>query len=365
MAVLRDARPTLWNHTLAGSYKTLDGLPGVHLYPARALCLTHPGDVVQLPADLQDEFDWITEHYQAVGIDCTNCVEWDLSLNIGDHYPELDKAFWLYGPEADQGRNPARVQAVTQFNDKNWFIKWTKQHRLPVPETECFEHGQRPNPRGLKYPLFVKGAVAASSEENFKCWNWAQALAAIAKIPGDYQIQEFLRDAVAWLNVQYYGQGGQASFMTTTEQILDEGSVHAGNRYPTKFDPRRVTDPAAKLAVDLGLEDVFAFDVPVLKNGRHLLLECNPRPNGATYPTVVAARLGIRQWISINLKTDRRSLHDADFGPTLFNGATGVVVINWGPIKEGKIQVLVAGNPNEQNRILGELAVRGFRAPSF
>lgn len=62
-----------------------------------------------------------------------------------------------------------------------------------------------------------------------------------------------------------------------------------------------------------GMQGVFAFDIAVIDrpNGvEYLAIECNPRFNGASYPTAIAHKFGITHWMSRLFYTDHRSLRD-------------------------------------------------------
>ena len=89
-------------------------------------------------------------------------------------------------------------------------------------------------------------------------------------------------------------------------------------------------------------------------------IECNPRYNGASYPTAVAQKLNIEQWLARTFKTDRRSLEDVDLSGLEYNPATGegIIVINWGPILVGKLLCLLAGSGTVQKRLALELQAR-------
>jgi len=50
-----------------------------------------------------------------------------------------------------------------------------------------------------------------------------------------------------------------------------------------------------------GMKGTFAFDVAVTRKGvgtDYLAIECNPRFNGASYPTVIAHKLGLESWVA-------------------------------------------------------------------
>jgi hypothetical protein len=112
-----------------------------------------------------------------------------------------------------------------------------------------------------------------------------------------------------------------------------------------------------------GMKDVFAFDVAVVEEGeeiRYLAIECNPRFNGASYPTGIANKLKLKSWSHETFMTQYRSLDQLDLSGIEFNpqNDTGVVLVNWGSILVGKIGVLLAGSIAQQNELRAILKQR-------
>jgi hypothetical protein len=147
-----------------------------------------------------------------------------------------------------------------------------------------------------------------------------------------------------------------------SEQILD-GCVHKGNRYPSSHEPWEKIAPFAQWMGDRGMQDIFAVDVAAVSEAdgtRYVAIECNPRFNGSSYPTLVAQRLGVPRWIGVTYKTELRSLKDLDLSDLTYNAETGkgVVLINWGTIKSGKVGALLAGSEAEQAEYETELQNR-------
>jgi hypothetical protein len=111
-----------------------------------------------------------------------------------------------------------------------------------------------------------------------------------------------------------------------------------------------------------GMRGVFAFDVAVVgdEDPEFLAIECNPRYNGASYPTAVAHKLGVEQWLAKAYQTRHRSLADLDLSGIEFDPATGtgVVLVNWGPILVGKLLVMFVGDEAVQQALERELLSR-------
>ena len=122
-------------------------------------------------------------------------------------------------------------------------------------------------------------------------------------------------------------------------------------------------EPMAIRLWERGMRDVFAFDVGVVDTPagvRYRPIECNPRFNGASYPTGVAKKLGAEEWLALNCSTSVRHLKDLDLRGLEFNPKIkkGIALVNWGSILAGKLGVLIAGTRAEQETLRHELERR-------
>ena len=105
-----------------------------------------------------------------------------------------------------------------------------------------------------------------------------------------------------------------------------------------------------------GMKGIFAFDVAVVDRNNttdYFAIECNPRFNGASYPTGIAQKLNIKNWSSDNFTTKYRSLDDFDLEDLEYDSTTktGAIIYNWGSILVGKIGVLLAGSIAQQDEL--------------
>ena len=112
-----------------------------------------------------------------------------------------------------------------------------------------------------------------------------------------------------------------------------------------------------------GMKGIFAFDLAVVETPagiRYPAVECNPRFNGASYPTVIAQKLDIPEWRAMTFKTHHRKLSDLDISDIEFDMKTGegLVIVNWGTLLKGKLVLLLAGSPDYQEALLDELRYR-------
>ena len=112
-----------------------------------------------------------------------------------------------------------------------------------------------------------------------------------------------------------------------------------------------------------GMKGIFAFDVAVVESTtgtRYMPIECNPRFNGASYPTLIAEKLMATAWLARTFSTDKRRLQDIDLTGIEYNPVmqNGVVIVNWGPVLVGKLLVMLIGTPEIQQRLAQELQTR-------
>jgi hypothetical protein len=119
----------------------------------------------------------------------------------------------------------------------------------------------------------------------------------------------------------------------------------------------------AEWLVAQGMQGVFAFDVAVVERDQgfeHLAIECNPRWNGASYPTKIAHKLAIEQWLARAFPTQHRRLAEIDLTGIEYDPSTGegVILVNWGPVLVGKLLVLLAGPPDRQQALAQALSQR-------
>lgn len=354
----------IFNHDIMGC--TADGVTGNHLYSGRVLGATEPGDVVQLHPDLAPELDTIVAHYARVGISHSTDIVWDLSHGPMAEYPDHAVSVFFFGPNEHAARaDEAWLRTVEAINSKNTFMEIADRLDVPVPVTISYDEVARISAADVAnapYPCYLKAAVSVSGVGIYRCAT-ADELEAAAKTfePGTpVQIQqEVVTDC--FLNLQYIIAEQGLRRHAATEQLLD-GFVHQGNRHPARHAPWDSVEPMAQWMHEQGMRGVFAFDVAVVgdEDPEFLAIECNPRYNGASYPTAVAHKLGVEQWLAKAYQTRHRSLADLDLSGIEFDPVTGtgVVLVNWGPILVGKLLVMFAGDEATQQALEQELLSR-------
>jgi len=357
---------TLYNHTLYPQEAYVEHSPAKFVdfqqnggnYAARILACSTPDDIVQLDPSLREPYKYLFDHLGQIGLDVAGDIEWDTKAEVANDFPSHDLSVYLFDPTINAVRpDQQRLDATTEFGDKNSFIEFCQERGYSVPRTMIVTDGVMPDLTGLICPLYVKAAESSNGKGLFRVTNKTELKEAIGSVGSNYQIQEEV--AGFPVSVQYHEKDGEVTHLATTDQILD-GHTHMGNYHPTVHNPRDVSDMLAEDLVANGLRDIFGLDVMV--NGDEAtIIECNPRWTGATYPTVAAGRLAIKEWSAYVLPTQHEHPRDIKLGDTLYDASSqiGVVIMNNCRLNaHGKVEVLIAGPQEAQEEIMLKLEKR-------
>jgi hypothetical protein len=355
----------IFNHDIM--HCTAEGVEGNHLYSARALGMTNPGDIIQLHPTLQSEWQYIKAHYARIGLAHTNEVIWSTNLVHIEHNSDYQPSVFFFGNQENHAYpDTPWYEVVKYINSKNNFIRLAEQLGVPVPKTFCFDRADELNAEATEaivFPCYLKAAISVSGVGIYRCENPAELLWRADEFDPSTPVQvqaEVKTDC--FLNMQYDASNGKYSRLLTTEQIL-HGPVHQGNLYPARSTPWEVVEPMAEWMAERDFKGVFAFDVAVIKQktgNRYLAIECNPRFNGASYPTAIALKLDIPEWDARNYKTWHKSLSEIDLRGLEYHNGTGegVIIVNWGPVLMGKLMIMLAGNKTVRKALEVELRKR-------
>ncbi len=346
---------------------TAEGVVGNHLYSGRALGLSEPWDMIQLHPDLQSLWPDITAHYQRIGLSYSEDVIWNSDVkHLGMHIGFQPSVFFFGPHECKYWGDSAWLEAVEFINSKNNFMALADELGVDVPNTLCFDNIEAIDADAIRqvvYPCYLKAAISVSGVGIFRCEDEFEFREALTKFDEDVpvQVQEEVKTEI-FLNMQYKVEGDQLIRLATSEQILD-GFVHQGNRVPASHEPWDTIEPMAYWLKHHGMKGIFAFDVAVVQTDRGLrfpAIECNPRFNGASYPTMIAQKLNIPEWSAITVSTGFRTLAEFDFSDIEFDTRTGqgAIIVNWGTILEGKLVILLAGSSTYQQALAVEIASR-------
>ena len=346
---------------------TADGVDGNDLYSGRALGLSEPDDYIQLHPLLRPLWKDIASHYQRIGLSHSENIIWDISLNQLSRYEGYRPSVFYFGPaECKAWNDPEWLGAVEFINSKNNFMALAEELAIDVPQTQCFagvDQSSEMDIISFNMPCYLKAAISVSGVGIYRCANREELRDAMQKFARGVpvQLQEEIRSEV-FLNIQYRVVDDRLVRLAASEQIL-KGCAHQGNRFPSSYEPWDAIEPMALWLKERGMKDIFAFDLAVVDTPdgiRFPAIECNPRFNGASYPTVIAQKLDIPEWSAITFKTGHRKLADLALGDIEFDMKTGegLVIINWGTVLKGKLVLLLAGSPDYQDALRDELMHR-------
>ncbi|OIN92986.1 MAG: hypothetical protein AUJ20_05645, partial [Comamonadaceae bacterium CG1_02_60_18] len=354
----------LFNHDIRSSGPANLGLG--RMYASRALCITDPDDVIQLPAELKKHWDFIQTHYARVGLACCNKVVWSLNLDYIKDYPGCELDFFFFGKRENFFQpDDERFKLTKILNSKNNFIEYALANGVNVPNTQVFKSVFDINIKNIKinFPLYFKPEFSLSGLGIVRCESSATLIRLLDHTSTDFacQLQQALT-VKCWLNFQFQEVAGKALMFLVTEQIIKD-NAHLGNIYPSKYADVKVFHEFAQLIVNQGMRGIFAFDVGVVESDfgdQFFVIECNPRINAATYPAMVAKKIGVNQWKSVTFKTSFRSYTDFNLKDIEFNPVTasGVIVINWGSIEHGSIMLMLIGTSEQQDFLLNKSSSR-------
>jgi hypothetical protein len=363
---------SIFNHDIM--HCTHDAVVGNYLYSGRVLGMTEPDDLIQLHPDLKSQWTAITAHYRRIALSHSQNPLWDVSFEQLRKYRNYEPSVFIFSDVFDDlcqdengfGDRHQDWQNVVKFiNSKNNFIRLAKELNVKVPLTLCADNQtQLPkNYNEIPFPCYLKPAVSVDGVGIYRCVNPQELNEALAKLDRKTPVQ-LQQEVIAhkFLNLQYEVKDGTVKPLAATEQILD-GFAHQGNRYPTAYQPWELVEPMAQWMTQKGMKGIFAFDVAIVETQTQtdcFAIECNPRFNGASYPTGIAQKLKINSWSSNNFATKYRSLDEIDLSGLEYDYSTGVgvILVNWGSILVGKLGFLLAGSITQQDELIPPLKQR-------
>ena len=351
---------------------TNDAVVGNYLYSGRVLGMTEPDDLIQLHPDLESQWTAINAHYRRIGLSHSQNPIWNVSFGELRKHPDYEPSVFIFSDDLDNlpededwfcEVNQDWQEIVKFINSKNNFIRLAEDLSVNVPRTVCAENKSKlsEDNDNIPFPCYLKPAISVDGVGIYRCENSQELNNSLANLDEDTPIQvqqEVIADK--FLNLQYVIKDGTVEPLAATEQILD-GFAHQGNRYPTAYQPWDLVEPMAKWMAKKGMKGIFAFDVATVKDKTECFaIECNPRFNGASYPTGIAQKLEIDSWCSDNFATKYRSLDEIDLGDLEYNSATktGAIIYNWGSILAGKLGILLAGSIAQQEQLRNLLKQR-------
>lgn len=366
-AVRQDFQPAdkyIFNHDIVNC--TAKGIVGNYLYSGKSLGISEPWDLIQIHRDLEPLWQDIIHHYRNIGLSHSENVIWDVSRRHLGGYINYQPSVFYFGPnECKYWGDHYWLNTVEYINSKNNFIALAEELNIDVPKTLCFGSIREINVECIPediYPCYIKAAISVSGIGIYRCENETELAVALGKfydVP--VQIQEEIKTDT-FLNLQYKVTGKEVIRFASSEQILD-GFAHKGNRFPANHEPWDAVDIMAEWLKDHGMKGIFAFDIGVVKTDHGLrfpVIECNPRFNWASYPTIIAQKLGIPEWSAMTFNTRYKSLSSIDLSEIEYNYKTGegAIIVNWGTILLGKLEIMLVGTKPYQEALEIELKAR-------
>ncbi len=355
-------KSAFFNHrdTALSSYATV-GENGAHreailgtldLYPSRALCLTRPNDIIQLSPKLEKLWSFIQSHYRRVGLKVTQDVIW--SDNLDEYkasiYSRYDFSGFMGTEELLEAYGLRHIQVASTLNSKTKFMELCVELGISTPET-FWSRDYLSKKDNFPVSGYFKADESVSGLGVLK-YDSPEELDDLVKAyrSSSWQVQRDVMP-VKFLNLQYTLDDFSWKALAMTEQILN-GNSHVGNQFPSSVsietrDYGNILDHAQKF----GFRGVLGLDVLVDAEGKSYVLECNPRLNGSTYPTVTAKRLGVVKWLAISVHSSFRDISEI-LERHSFDGNKGVVVFNWGALLSDKAGIMIAGDDNYQKEIM-------------
>jgi hypothetical protein len=357
----------IFNHDIMTC--TDESVVGNYLYSGRALGLTNSDDIIQLHPDLESQWHYIVEHYARIELEHTDQVIWNVNFDTLANYSEYDVSVFIFDEHVNKTRpNTQFLDTVNALNSKNSFMKIANQLSIPVPHTFCYQSkNDIYDFSSYSYPCYAKAAISVSGAGIYRCENSEKLAWALDQFDETVplQIQEEIQ-AKVFLNMQYEITDEGAKPYAITEQIL-QGYVHQGNCYASEYEKSwQYFNPLAEWMYEQGMKGIFAFDVAVVEESQSnqlgfVAIECNPRFNGASYPTAIAKKLNLSQWCSQMTMTKYRSLKQIDLTDIEYSPSTGkgIIIVNWGSILAGKLGIMIAADTiSEQNKFKQQLKER-------
>lgn len=368
---------------IVDSYRGLDAVGGVRLYPTREQIGSMERDLLWLPSGLENQADYMRGHYKTVvGLPTSDHLlftddwrdlrlsDYDIDLSLVQPHPFImneSMRQWLKNNIGNQSLGFDKwSRSAQRFESKRNFIRLCKGLRIRVPETLFMEdvHARdifEGNDESLLFKLDRSasglGMMAVSNEREL-------GHARVATQYRDFLLQKKVRLALE-LGVQInLSEGLVPRIIAITGQHVGVNNDHMGNYHPyTARTQVKINEVALKhdlmrlcfVMHHAGMRGRVGVDVLVSPDGEYYLSEVNARRTGATPYIDAANRLGVSSWSSMSLPTTARCVTDLDLNTNKLiyrpGRDEGLLLINWGPICEGKVGVMFIGSPDKWERL--------------
>ena len=155
---LYPVHPQFLNHDIM--HCGVAGLRGDYLYSGRALGISTPFDIIQLHPALMLEYPAISEHYDRIGLACSNQIIWNVDFGEQRDYTQYQTSYCRFGTAQHRvARNENWFQVVEFIQSRKKFIELARQFGMRTPQTLCFDSSRQIDKltlSRLRYPCFLK-----------------------------------------------------------------------------------------------------------------------------------------------------------------------------------------------------------------
>lgn len=357
-------RRRILNHDIS-HFERSGGL-AARLCSSRALALSNPDDTVQLAPELRSEWPAIVHHYDRIGLMHSHDVIWDTSYSWFDQLAGQDISVQRVNDEIQRHRDHRNwCETARYIGAKNNFIHLARELKTDVPQTWCFDHRADVADMSMfPYPCYLKASLPTVSGGGlFQCANAAALQEALklfdARTPVQVQ-QQIAAESIVTLHYMVRDAMAQRVAVTERQRV---NQIHHGTRFPAAHAPWSVVEPLAEWLAVVGLHGAFEFEVAVIAEGggtRYQAISCNPWYSNSSYAALVAQQLGLERWSALRLDTRKRRLGEIDLSGIEYNdfAGAGIIVVNWGMVLTGKLDIIIAGPEQAQHQLRSELERR-------
>ncbi len=337
-------------------------VPGLGLYGCRALAVSNPGDSVIMPQAATEGLSAIERHYQDVGLRHGVSYAFGGWESLVRRPPSFEPSLYEYNRHSHQLFRDLRwLPTVELLGDKNYFVDHCENLGLSFPATTKVRFRcDCPSPE--RYPVVVKPVRSVVGGGATVCASRQQYEQVVGRLDLPYQVQEYLPTTTRYFVVEYRRTGGRLLPGVVVERVSRHGrpvSYHSSGSVAPRIT--MVTDRLAVWAFEQGMKGMWSYEVAVTPTGAVLPLECRPRWSDVSYSIVVAEKLGVTEWECQTFTGLTLAVSDVcELGELMYQprAKEGVVIINWATVSQGRLDVLVAGEPAARAELLSELSYR-------
>ncbi len=315
-----------------------------------ALCLSKTQDIVQISSSKKKDYDWLNNHFKVCKL--------GVSQNIlcSDEQLPLPKGFKLSQYKESYGSGT--YSPSEYFDNKKNFLEFAKNNDGAIPSTKFYDC--MTEIKSIDHPVMLKTNVSSAGSGSY----FIESTADLKRVPRNtpLHVQEYIQDIKSSMSLQYIITPAGYTYLGATKMFIDKDFAWIGC-CPSEYDAQLlvVYNQIVKKMHDLGLRGPLSLDFLQRCSGKFVVLECNPRFGGGTYPSMLAQRLNITQWLYRKFKIQNfKQLESINQKHNIFyNPVTqkGILVLHWEKDRNIICNIFIAGNDSEQEAIIKTLAM--------